>query len=65
MQSGYVLLQVRAVFRSSHFINACRGVFPQLVKGFREEVLVHVMSQGGEHHSRLPFCLFRNLCESR
>jgi hypothetical protein len=55
MQVGYVLLQFQPVFRNSHFINARRGVFPQLVKGFREEVLVHVMSQGGEHHFRLPF----------
>jgi hypothetical protein len=65
MQVSYVFLQVLAIFRSRHLINARRGVFSQLVKGFREEVLIHVMSQRGEHHRRLPFRLFRNLCESR
>jgi hypothetical protein len=55
MQVSNVFLQVLVVFRYRHFINAGRGVFPQLVKGFREEGFVHVMSQGGKHHSRLPF----------
>jgi hypothetical protein len=55
MQVSYVFLQVLAVFRNGHFINARRGVFPQLVKGFRKEGFVHVMSQGGAHPSRLPF----------
>jgi len=36
-------------------VNAGGGVFPQLVKGFREEGFVQVMCQGGEPHSRLPF----------
>jgi len=35
-------------------INAGGGVFSQLVKTFRQEVLVHVLSQRGEDSRRLP-----------
>src|SRR6266545_6230342 len=38
MQRAYVFLQVLAVFRNRHLINAGGGVFSQLVKGFRQEV---------------------------
>jgi len=55
MQRAYVLLQVLAVLRNRHLINAGGGVFSQLVKGFREEVLVQVMSQRAKGPRRLPF----------